>query len=260
MQKKCQIVLIKSENKGKFQDLVIDPRNKQLLIFEHQNCTEFANYLYILSNDEIKENDWCLVNWATDISGKDLFEIAQCNKIGKGGIHYFNEMSMCWGKHELKAKKIIASTNPKLNLPKLSEDFIKEYVKQYNLGNIITEINVEYMQVRTQGGKDNMSILEDANLPFPKACPVSLYDYIPVVNSDNEININLIQKELVIKFPCKGYFYNLDFTNSKRPGICEGIRHEITILNYNPENKICIIQFKDGSTNQVNINTVSFKL
>lgn len=72
---------------------------------------------------------------------------------------YFHEIRFC--------KKIIATTNPELwykgkfnealqrrtfaDVARISETFITHYIEQYNLGSIITEINVEYWCNKCEG-------------------------------------------------------------------------------------------------------------
>ena len=42
------------------------------------------------------------------------------------------------------------STNPSLNLPQPSSQFIQKYIEEYNKGNIITEVMVEYWDYTKQ--------------------------------------------------------------------------------------------------------------
>ena len=90
------------------------------IIFQRQ-------HLYILSDDEIKEED------------------------------FFMSAFMSYPLHNLKGKyaeypdttnctKIIATTNKTLGLPQIPKEFIEAYILSYNMGsmNTITEIMVEY--------------------------------------------------------------------------------------------------------------------
>lgn len=52
----------------------------------------------------IKEGYKCVINWGVDINGQKLYDIDICSKIGVGGIHYFNKLGMCFGKHEVPEK------------------------------------------------------------------------------------------------------------------------------------------------------------
>lgn len=108
------------------------------------------NHLYILSDDEIKEGDWCY-----------------------GLLHGDSQIFQYRNKHGelLTARKIIATTDislklkehctcseseaiycgyPKIEglcqqlLPQLSQSFIEKYIEEYNKGDIITDVLVEY--------------------------------------------------------------------------------------------------------------------
>lgn len=81
----------------------------------------YGNHLYILSDEAIKEGDWCINNNNNDT-------LYQPNCLGDNSN---------W-------KKVIATTDTSLNLPLIPQNFIKLYIEQYNLGSIITEVKVEY--------------------------------------------------------------------------------------------------------------------
>jgi len=87
-------------------------------------------HLYFLSDEEIKEGDWYMTEiphtiWQYD-RNKGLSS-------GRG-----------WN------KKIIATTDKSLNLPHTSDSFIEKYVEEYNKGNIITEVMVEYEEIHRE--------------------------------------------------------------------------------------------------------------
>jgi len=130
--KKCKVVMLPTNEKAKFGNLVLAPLFQKLLIFEHQNCTEVSQHLYILSDEEIKEGDWVY------------------NEISKE-IYQFKENRVDY------EKKIIATTDKSLTreifglgetamcpLPQPSTSFIEKFVEEYNKGNVITEVMVEY--------------------------------------------------------------------------------------------------------------------
>ena len=83
-------------------------------------------HLYIISDDEIKENNTHFYNphsGQLHISGNHTDYIA----INKNGC-----------------KKIIATTDVSLGLPQPSQQFIQKYIEGYNKGNVITDVLVEY--------------------------------------------------------------------------------------------------------------------
>jgi hypothetical protein len=77
-------------------------------------------HLYIISDDVIKEDDWCIDSNRNIFQHKNHFPIS----IGQ--------------------RKIIAITDSSLDLPQPSKQFIQKYVEEYNKGNIITDVLVEY--------------------------------------------------------------------------------------------------------------------
>ena len=93
--------------------------------------------LYIISDDEIKEDDWYYDNVVLQIRQWRSFMIY----------------------NKLQHKKVIATTDTSLkidnpnydigrlayiNLPQPSQQFIEKYIEEYNKGNIITDVLVEY--------------------------------------------------------------------------------------------------------------------
>lgn len=81
-----------------------------------------SQHLYFLSNEEIKEGDW-QVHWSNDLNN---YIISQ-HKLGKS-----------------TGLKVIATTDKSLNLPQPSQSFIEKYISEYNKGNKIEEVMVEY--------------------------------------------------------------------------------------------------------------------
>lgn len=112
------------------------------------------NFIYILSNDEIKEGDWYINTFATcDVIPQTHSNIKQLLNHKKD--YRFKE-----------CKKIIATTDTSLKyyidgkgnklpyeltksgyiefLPQPSQQFIEKYIESYNKGDIITNVLVEY--------------------------------------------------------------------------------------------------------------------
>lgn len=137
--------------------------------------------LYVLSldkNDKIKENDWAYdkydnrIVFVSKAKEDNLFHIT----------NYIKERFVPQAYLDVNCKKIIAS-NYKLiinqldsfsgmpsTLPRISKDFIKEFIPQHNSGNINNNVLVEY---------DHIGSTE-------------YIDYFqPKINSDKSINIQL---------------------------------------------------------------------
>ena len=141
MYKKHSLILLPTDEKSNiilsgFKTLFLSPP------MEVKSSDTFQN-LYVLSNDEIKIGDWFIFADAPEFTG-DLpnYKIIKATKNHK----------------EFGCKKIIATTNTslfqttqyeiegnqKIQLPQIPFLFIQHYIEQYNLGNVITEVEVEY--------------------------------------------------------------------------------------------------------------------
>ena len=138
--KKAKIVILPTnEAKGDFSkeriypcllkhSWMFDKEGKGKLIFTDSNIRTPTQlqHLYIISDDEIKENNTHFYNpysGQLHISGNHTDYIA----INKNGC-----------------KKIIATTDVSLGLPQPSQQFIQKYIEGYNKGNVITDVLVEY--------------------------------------------------------------------------------------------------------------------
>jgi len=141
MKKTAQVIIIPTERAS----VLIKNISINTLSFGKEITKEFVRYgeeaqhLYILSDEEIKEGDWII---ATD--NNEGYFLHQVTPISIDNI-------------KVKDKKIIATTNPELHQQdifavgneccKLRQDFIEAYVKEYNAGNVIKEIMVEYQDI-----------------------------------------------------------------------------------------------------------------
>lgn len=98
-------------------------------------------HIYITSNEKIKEGDWCIM---LD-SFENVFSIPQ---------HYTNPKTQHLNKG---LRKIIACTDDSLrigklevggkieHLPQIPQSFIEKFVEEYNKGNVITKVMIEYI-------------------------------------------------------------------------------------------------------------------
>ena len=112
-----------------------------------------AQHLYIISDDEIKEGDWYLTPKNT---------LCKCIKKDNKYVYSLE------GGSSTDCKKIIASTDTSLTwiehddsvpypkgtqyrLPQPSLQFIEKYIEEYNKGNMITDVLVEY-EIKSNAG------------------------------------------------------------------------------------------------------------
>lgn len=101
--------------------------------------SETRQHLYITSDEEIKEGDWCYSE----------------------GINFIFQ-ALAFPLSAKDTKKIIATTDTSLNhqwnndkttmiqgyIPQPSQQFIEKYIEKYNKGNVITDVLVEYEEVK----------------------------------------------------------------------------------------------------------------
>lgn len=172
--KKTQVVMLPTNEKA---NLALNSNGKLALSnHSYNNSPNFTNqHLYFLSDEEIKEGDWFILG-----NNKDKpYQVGYCGFIPD---------------REKGDRKVIATTDSSLRehddtvpypktrpaLPQPSQDFIKVFVEEYNKGNVIEEVDVEYegqYRINTDG--------EPIGLP--------VHNYRPKVNSKNEITIRKIK-------------------------------------------------------------------
>jgi len=149
-EKKTQVVMLTIEKESDIVLVNTITLKKSISIYPEQlkgfiERGSKYQHLYFLSDDEIKEGDWVFrsdlnIVFKTDFATKAY--ISHPNIMGTEGVM----IKYC--------KKIIASTDELSDgtglgirlLPRPSNSFIQKYVEEYNKGNIITEVMVEYEQ------------------------------------------------------------------------------------------------------------------
>lgn len=131
-------------------------------------------HLYIISDDEIKDNDW--------------FVDKNCSLPISAGYNIgFSE----------NKKKIIATTDTSLEivskginpvyekLPQPSQQFITKYIEEYNKGNIITDVLVEYEKINIGS--------------YINVVKRNFIEVLKVNPKDNTINVKLEEKHTYSK-------------------------------------------------------------
>ena len=188
MEKKCKVVMLTTNEKA---HLWFTGGASILMYAKTPVNSPSAQHLYILSDDEIKEGDW-------------VFNTLHTNEC----IHQIepNKTSVEYHTERKQYNKIIATTNNTLHvitenadglgndlhqpIPSIPQSFIDRYVSEYNKGNKIEEVMVEYEQV-------------NQNDPMEYEHP------IPKLNPDNTINIKTIKdswtREEVIELMSKSF-------------------------------------------------------
>lgn len=129
----CDVVMLETSKTNNLNDIVLNSNKTRLAtlnpltIDSKQPCTN--QHLYILSNDEIKEGDWCI---SMNLAYKKPF---QCT-------------NLLYAK-EYNCKKILATTDTSLKLPQIPTTFIQQYIDAYNNGNVIEKclMKVEFGEI-----------------------------------------------------------------------------------------------------------------
>ena len=158
--KKAKVVMLPTNKPSKLGNLATYKGKSLAKVIKEgvnlKNTTvQFWN-LYIISDDEIKENNTHFYNphsGQLHISGNHTDYIA----INKNGC-----------------KKIIATTDVSLGLPQPSKQFIQKYIEEYNKGRIIEDILVEYDCDHNQ-------------------IPIKVIDVLKVNPKDNTITIKKVK-------------------------------------------------------------------
>jgi hypothetical protein len=204
LKKKAEVIILESkdDNPVNVPFVRMPQRNK---LVKHLAGGEFRKYLslgfkpqhlYIVTDEEIKEGDW-------------YYEVGNSVPVKK----WDNYLSIREGHNW--CKKIIAITDTSLkieiargfkgkeyNLPKPSNSFIEKFISEYNKGNIITDVMVEY-----EGEYDSMYEGWYAETIQPK---VDRNNCITITRSKDTWN-----REEVIKFGLK--VLELGFDLAKNP-------------------------------------------
>ena len=153
-------------------------------------------HLYITSNEEIKEvfKGYAIAVLKEDNRIKELIEVITVQEDGCNRYTSIEYQQFSFKYHSIYPIIATTDTSLKINkfnsgvfkelkysLPQLSQQFIEDYIKEYNKGNVITEVEVEYNN--------------DWNAQLKEAYPdyKDLYKPKLVINSDNTINIKPIK-------------------------------------------------------------------
>ena len=174
MLKKCKIVMLPTNEPSKIGNLVTyQKRNLAKVIKEGINpkdsTVQFWN-LYIISDDEIKENNTHFYNphcGQLHISGNHTDYIA-INKNGCKKIIATTDESLYFKDTNKNPKQYMGSYMSMSlgeNLPQPSQQFIQKYIEEYNKGNVITDVLVEYELVSNEEYFLN-TINPDENVPY----------------------------------------------------------------------------------------------
>ena len=199
-EKKCKVLLLPTNKPSKLGNLATYQGKSLAKVIKEgvnlKNTTvQFWN-LYIISDDEIKEGDWFI---------NDLNQIKKCTSRDTEG---YIDFEGGFNTKPSSCKKIIATTDSSLwrpshkyasdviLLPQPSQQFIEKFIEEYNRGNVITDVLIEYELISNEEYFGN-TINPDDDVPY--------FDERLKINSkDNTITIKKVKdsysREEVIEF------------------------------------------------------------
>jgi hypothetical protein len=222
----CDIVMLETVKTNNLNDIVLNPEKTRLAtlnpltIDSKQPCTN--QHLYILSNDEIKDCDWYFDH--------------RLNKVLKVSQDITPKICKAFD-----YKKVIATTdsslmipfsNPNVNseyLPQIPQQFIEHFINEYNQGNVISKVLVEFQMFKGSIPVTWVSSLEDSNVNFSIK-----------LNQNNEISILTEQKQETLEeaaenlFPINSTNGNMEMLNRyqlnnslKQEGFIVGVKSDV---------------------------------
>jgi hypothetical protein len=126
-------------------ELPIAGKIDMLVIKPNVSKSDDLQHLYIVSDEEIKEGDFVLLpnNTIQKMSNSDMIEYLSSDSLATKKIIATTNMSLSL----VYDGKSSISDNWSKTLPHPSQSFIDKYITEYNKGNIITDILVEYEDI-----------------------------------------------------------------------------------------------------------------
>lgn len=186
MYKQHQLVLVATDSTTKKGDLCLDNTGKVLMVSLTDNHPYKQQHLYILSEENIEAGDW-IIRGNGSYGPRKVIEV-RGNKI-LCSDNWNNKD--CESEFDIdECKKTIASTDKSLvidngfnadsinwqQLPQIPQSFIEYFITEFNKGNRINKVNVEYEEVLPSNG-NYMELVE-----------------VLKINQTNEINIKPIKE------------------------------------------------------------------
>ena len=168
--KKAKVVMLPTKEKS---DIFIGKTHSVLHYKNNIPDEEFKSYqhLYIISDNEIKEGDWVYENNLN--TETNIYQVYKRNN--KLGIFRFRNVFVELSKSN--CKKIIATTDSSLwrpshkyasdviLLPQPSQQFIEKFIEEYNRGNVITDVLIEYELISNEEYFGN-TVNPDDDVPY----------------------------------------------------------------------------------------------
>ena len=157
--KKAKVVMLPTNKKTKYLMVYSDvEKTKGKLILNGLKNDEYKEYqhLYIISDDEIKDNYYIIDNIPELLKNNGLkFIDGNCKK-----VIATTDTSLYTHK-----KETVSLPERVFYLPQPSKQFIEKYIEEYNKGNVITDVLVEYELISNEEYFGN-TVNPDDDVPY----------------------------------------------------------------------------------------------
>ena len=206
MFKRAKVVMLPTNEKA---NITIIGNKLVYSVIDKVRSNNEGFHLYFTSGNKIKEGDFGIVTLENDKQLIKVLEIDNINNIYLVELISLNNSKISVFKSEIK--KIIVTTDSSLKiggntgkredgiaipLPQPSQSFIEVFVREYNKGNIITDVLVEYILYYSKLIKDALGDFKHHQ--WVKKCETinSFYDFD---NTKEELKVNPKDNTITIK-------------------------------------------------------------
>lgn len=141
MKREIDVILLDTTNRTK---LFLSNFNKILNISNSRGYYHTGKHIYIVSNDEIVENDWYIDDTNTIRKSITSDKIYWSVRKDYRKIIATTDKSLYYINHD---DSVSYPKGKQIFLPEPSKNFIDFYINEYNKGNIITKALVEYYDI-----------------------------------------------------------------------------------------------------------------
>ena len=163
--KKAKIIMLPTNQKTKYLMVYSDvEKTKGKLILNGLKNDEYKEYqnIYIISDDKIKGSDYCY-SYKTNKIVKSTCDVSrEANK----NIGFWKKVIATTDTSlYIHQKETISLPERVFYLPQPSQQFIQKFVEEYNRGNIITDVLVEYELISNEEYFGN-TVNPDDDVPY----------------------------------------------------------------------------------------------
>jgi hypothetical protein len=202
-----------------------------------QNIGGICQHLYILSNEEIKIRDWCIMldSFGNVFSNPQQYTNPETQHLNKGLRKIVATTDSSLGYTDLRVSPV-----PNFcDLPQIPRPFIQYFIEEYNQGNIVKEVLIEI---------EKTNFKPDFSIGYHEPGSYN-YKWKIKVDQDNKVNIFIKQYPIGGYTPgyysCKCVTCKQNFIGNKRSVQCEPCAVEMTNVKIQVNNKNGIEEIKE---------------